>query len=152
MSSRDPPVSTSPALGLQASCPDFYVGAGVISIPQFWSFIPYKEYAYWAAEEIAQWLRMLTALLEDMSSVPNIHIRWFSAPHKPSSKGIQHSGYHGHTHIHVPLNDKDKLKKKNAHTGARIIAQLCSVCLASWILSITELNLEEKNMGGLHPM
>lgn len=40
------------------------------------------------AKEMAQWLRVCTALPEDCSSIPSNHIRWPTNAYNSSSKGI----------------------------------------------------------------
>ena len=54
---------------------------------------------------MAQWLRALTALAEDFSWVPSIHIRYLQTPLMPAAVNsiISSSSYayihaHGHTH------------------------------------------------------
>ena len=65
------------------------------------------------AGEMAQWLRTLAILSEDLSSIPSTHIRWFPTPRSSSSDlwGYLHS--HRHT-----------IKSKSLKKGRR---HLCSV-------------------------
>ena len=56
------------------------------------------------AGEMAQWLRVLAALGEDLSLVPSIHVRWLTrvTPNSPLEDLIPSSDLHRHPSRHTP--------------------------------------------------
>jgi hypothetical protein len=52
-------------------------------------------------EEMAQWLRALTALPEDLSSVPSAHVECLTTAYNYSSRKSNASGFYRHLHSYV---------------------------------------------------
>lgn len=81
------------------------------------------------AREVVEWLRVLTALLEDPSSVPSSHIGWLTATCNSCSRGSSaifwplrslHMPVHAHTYTHIHINENES--KENSERPPSLLA------------------------------
>ena len=58
---------------------------------------------FWGTKEMAQWLRLLAALSDDLSTVPSAHIDRRKLPMILTPEGsIPAASIGAHTHVHMP--------------------------------------------------